>query len=91
MLDLVSCKGCIQLNNKIDCAINCVKPDTYNQMDENINPFTLLHDFPRKQDLRKRMSKEPEWDEDPNAIMIYVLNINNCVSQWLTMVFMGEK
>ena len=27
--DFVRCKGCIPLNNKIDCAIDCVKPDTY--------------------------------------------------------------
>ena len=61
--DFISCKKCLKLNVWIDIAINRPKPENSTQMDDNIGLFVVLHDFPRKQDLRQKMMNEPEYDE----------------------------
>ena len=61
--DFISCKKCLKLNVWIDMSINRPKPENSTQMDDNIGLFTILHHFPRLQDLRRKMMNEPEYEE----------------------------
>ena len=61
--DFISCKKCLKLNVWIDMSTNRPKPENSTQMDDNIGLFVLLHDFPRLQDLRRKMMNEPEYEE----------------------------
>ena len=61
--DFISCKKCLKLNVWIDMSINRPKPKNSTQMDDNIGLFLILHDFPRLQDLRRKMMNELEYYE----------------------------
>ena len=61
--DFISCEKCLKLNVWIDMSINRPKPENSTEMDDNFGLFTILHDFPRQQDLRRKMMDEPEYDE----------------------------
>ena len=61
--DFISCKKCLKLNVWIDMSINRPKPENSTQMDDNIGLFLILHDFPRLQDLRRKMMNETEYEE----------------------------